>query len=288
MEAVEDLDRAEAFRKGVSILKGAGIANPALDTSVLLGHITGEAPGTVLLERNKVLTNDESARFAALIERRCNREVVSRLVGTKEFFSRAFRTSQNVLDPRPETEILVDEALDCVRRLPGHPKVLDVGTGSGVIAVTLSIEDPRVSVVATDICFNALKLALANARDHGVSDRICFIKADLAQCFAETACFDLLVSNPPYVSRGEYPALPTEVRIGDPVSALVAGPEGTEFFEPLVRWAGILLRPGGALLVEVGAGQSLFVEEIFRNGGFKEVATLPDLAGIGRVVKGKR
>lgn len=288
METMKDLDRAEAFRKGVLILKGAGIPNPALDVSVLLGHTTGDAPDRVLLERNRVLTIGESARFAALIERRCERETVSRLVGTKEFFSRAFRTSPDVLDPRPETEILVERALDSLGRMTGCPRVLDVGTGSGIIAVTLSLVDPRISAVATDISSVALKLAHANTRDHGVSNRVRFVRTDLAGCFSETVRFDLLVSNPPYIPRGEYPALPDEVRLGDPMSALVPGPEGTEFFEPLAMAAGKLLRPGGVLLVETGAGQGAFVEKTFRKSGLTDVTTFPDLAGIGRVVRGQK
>jgi release factor glutamine methyltransferase len=287
MEEMKTLDRAEAFRKGVSILKGAGIADPALDASVLLGYAIGVAPGAVLLERSAAMTADESDRFAALIDRRSNRETVSRLVGNREFFSMRFRTGTDVLDPRPETELLVERALESLKKVAGQPKVLDLGTGSGVIAVALSKTDPRVSVVATDISFQALKTASANARDHGVCGRVRFVQADLLRCFPDTPLFDLLVSNPPYVSCGEYPNLPAEVRFGDPVGALVAGPLGTEFFEPLMRSARTLLRPEGTLLVEVGAGQSSYVEELFRGGGFLDVATFTDLSGIGRVVKGE-
>jgi release factor glutamine methyltransferase len=285
---VKDLDRACAFRRGVFILKGAGITNPALDVSILLGHVTGEPPESVLLEREKPLSRDEAGRFATLIERRRGQETVSRLVGKREFFSRVFRTGPVVLDPRPETEILVERALDRLGRLAGRPRVLDVGTGSGIIAVTLCAENPRVSVVATDISLEALKLAAVNARAHGVPERVHFVRGDLANCFSEASGFDLLVSNPPYVTRDEYDSLPAEVRLGDPVNALVAGPEGTEFFTPLALSAGRLLRTGGAILVEVGAGQAPLVEDIFRRSGLNDVETFPDLAGIDRVVTGTR
>ncbi len=280
--------RVEAFRKGVSALRGAGINSAALDASILLGHVTGQSPGAAILTKDLALTAEELDRFENLIKRRCNRETVSRLVGTKEFFSLSFRTSPDVLDPRPETEVLVQGAKDFLRGLAGGPKILDVGTGSGVIAVTLALADPRVFVVATDICPKALKIAMANAGDHGVSGRTHFVRTDVVSGFSPAGQFDLLVSNPPYIAAEEFPFLPPEVRLGDPYRALVAGPEGTEFFKPLAEAAGSMLRPGGSIMVEVGAGQSPGVENLFRSCGIRKVSTLKDLAGIGRVVKGER
>jgi len=288
MQTERTRPRGEAFRKGVSALKGAGITSPALDASILLGYVTGQSPGAVLLERDRTLTAEEQDRFETLIKRRSNHETVSRLLGSREFFSLSFRTSPHVLDPRPETEHLVQGALMFVRRLAGRPKILDVGTGSGVLAVTLALLDPRVFVVATDICPKALEVARANACDHGVSERIRFVRTDVVSGFSPEARFDLLVSNPPYIAAGEFPFLPPEVRLGDPYPALVAGPEGTEFFGPLADAAASLLRPGGEILVEVGAGQSLTVEDLFRNRGIRGVTTLQDLAGIGRVVRGEK
>jgi len=281
-------DRARIFRKGVLALKEAGIPSPTLDASLLLGHITGEAPEKVLLERKKALTLKERERFVSLIERRCNRETVSRLVGVKEFFSLDFSAGPEVLDPRPETEFLVEEALEFLLRFSGNPRVLDVGTGSGVIAVALAVLDPRITVVATDICPKALALAGINARRQGVRERIRFVRADLLSAFSAAARFDLLVSNPPYISEREFPCLPPEVRLGDPRRALVAGPEGIEFYGPLARAAVEFLHPGGGILVEVGAGQHPLVEDIFTGCGIREVATIPDLSGTGRVVRGKR
>lgn len=288
MRTEEGNDRARIFRKGVLALREAGIPSPSLDASLLLGHVTGEAPEKVLLERKKALTVQEQEHFASLIERRCNRETVSRLVGVKEFFSLNFRTSPDVLDPRPETELLVAEALGFLRRKDGIPKVLDVGTGSGIIAVALAVLDPRITVVATDICPKALALAGTSAREHGVRERIRFVRADLLSAFSAAARFDLLVSNPPYIAEGEFPSLPPEVRLGDPRHALVGGPEGIEFFGPLARSAVEFLHPGGGILVEVGAGQHPFVEDIFFRCGIREVSTIPDLSGTGRVVRGKR
>jgi release factor glutamine methyltransferase len=286
MVAVSDINRGEAFRRGIMLLKRAGIPNPTVDASVLLGHITGENAATVLLERKTVLTSREAGLFKELIQRRCRHEVSSRLVGKKEFFSRMFRVTTDVLDPRPETEILVEKALDCLRDCPGQSRILDVGTGSGVIAVTLAAENPGVLVAATDISPAALKLALANAMDHRVSDRVRFIRTELALGVKDEKCFDLLISNPPYVSQAEYPSLPVEVIHGDPVEALVSGPEGTEFYPALVGIAVRILKPGGYLLLEVGAGHSPLVKELFLKAGFADVEVFQDLAGMPRVVKG--
>ncbi|MBN2720424.1 MAG: peptide chain release factor N(5)-glutamine methyltransferase [Proteobacteria bacterium] len=288
MRTDEGNDRARIFREGVRALKEAGIPSPALDASLLLGHITGEAPGGVLLERDKSLTLKERECFVSLIERRCNRETVSRLVGEKEFFSLSFATGPDVLDPRPETELLVEEALGFLRRLSGNPRVLDLGTGSGVIAVALAVLDPRITVVATDICPKALAFAGTNALRHGVRERVRFVRADLLSAFSARARFDLLVSNPPYVTEREFPSLPPEVRLGDPRRALVAGPEGIEFYGPLARAAVEFLNPGGEILVEVGAGQHPLVQDIFSGCGIREIAAIPDLSGIKRVVRGKR
>ena len=286
MEAESGLDRGEAFRRGITILKRAGILNPAMDASILLGHITGETSATVLMDRKMALTVRQTALFQNLIKRRCRHETLSRLIGKKEFYSRPFRTTSDVLDPRPETEILVDKAIEILNNLSGQPRILDVGTGSGVIAVTLAAENPGIHVTATDISAAALKLALKNAQDYSVSGRINFIKTDLAACFNDKKCFDLIFSNPPYISHEEYPNLPEEVIKGDPVASLVAGPEGTEFYPALAELARRLLKPGGHIIVEVGAGQGSFVINLFLEKGLVDVEVFPDLAGIPRVVKG--
>ena len=182
----------------------------------------------------------------------------------------------------------MEKALEFLRRADGRPRVLEVGTGSGAIAVTLALHDPRVLVVATDICPKALEVARTNARGHGVDGRIRFVRTDIAAGLLPLARFDLLVSNPPYIAAGDFDALPPEVRLGDPYPALVAGREGTEFFGPLADAAARLLRAGGGVMVEVGAGQGPLVESLFRERGIRDVSTLPDLSGTGRVVRGTR
>jgi release factor glutamine methyltransferase len=288
MVCAEGAERGEAFRRGVSLLGKAGIANPALDASVLLAYVTGEDAATALIERSKALTVGEASLYEALIERRCRRETISRLTGQKEFYSRNFHTNADVLDPRPETEILVEKALHYLEDLSRSPRVLDIGTGSGAIAVTLASENRCAIITATDISTPALRTASANSARHGVSDRIQFVQMDLAAGLADAECFDLVVSNPPYVSQAEYLTLEPEVLKCDPAIALVGGPEGTEFYPALAEAAKRLLKPGGHLLVEVGLGQGARVENFFRVSGFGKVRMYKDLAGIPRVVEGTK
>lgn len=288
MESVKGAERGKAFRMGVSLLAEAGIDNPALEASVLLGYVTGEEAATVLMGRRQTLNGSEKALYETLIERRCRHETLSRLTGRKEFYSRDYHVNKDVLDPRPETEILVEEALHCLKSFPGRRNILDVGTGSGVIAVTLAAEHRDAVVTATDISTEALKTAVCNAAMHGVSDRVRFIRADLAECFADTSLFDLVVSNPPYVSMADYRTLPPEVRSQDPAVALLGGPDGTRFYPALAEIASRLLNPRGHLLVEVGAGQDRLVKHLFQDAGLVDLEVFQDLSGISRVIKGTR
>lgn len=280
------LQRLRLFRDAIETLRDSGIENPALDAAVLLGHVTGETSAEVLLKPGSEVGPEQAARFRRLISGRCRRVAVSRLVGRREFYSRSFRISRHVLDPRPETEVLVDEALEVLKGAGKDPKVLDVGTGSGAIAVTIAAERPAVSVTATDISMEALVLARTNAAEHGVGERVRFVRTDLAAGIGGREGYHLIVSNPPYVPRAQIETLPAEVREGDPRVALEAGPEGTEFYPELARLALRLLKPGGTLMVEVGEGQDSTVSELFGRTGLVDTRTVRDLSGTGRVVAG--
>ena len=172
--------------------------------------------------------------------------------------------------------------------MKGDIAVLDVGTGSGAIAVTVAAQIPRTRVAATDISMAALAVARRNAVRHGVQKQINFIQADLLNGIRGGGSFQLILSNPPYISHAQFEDLQDEVRNGDPKVALVPGPDGTECYPPLVEGAMGLLGRNGSLMVEVGAGQGSFVAGIFDRAGFADVAIVDDLAGTGRVVKGKR
>ena len=288
MEASSGSRKGSIFRKGVAALKEAGIDNPALDASILLGFVTNEPSYANLLDPGARLTPLQAERYITLIRKRSNRIPVSRIMGRREFFSRDFEINDEVLDPRPETETLIEEALRFLDSLDGKPEILDVGTGSGAIAVTLACEDPRVHVTATDISLSALDVARRNSQRHTVRGRLSFMQADLLQCLRPEERFHLILSNPPYIPRGEYGYLPEEVRNNDPELALLAGPEGTEFYQPLAVGSMGLLSTGGTLMLEVGAGQSQAVAGILESTGFVEVRVVNDLAGIERVVRGRK
>ncbi|MDT8395132.1 MAG: peptide chain release factor N(5)-glutamine methyltransferase [bacterium] len=286
MELSPDKNREHVLREAVAALRKAGVKSPVLDAAVLLGHATGESGPDALLRRSTSLSTDQASSYQSFIERRCRRETVSRIIGSREFYSRPFTVTDQVLDPRPDTELLVEEAIAWLTGAAGPVRVIDIGTGSGAIAVTVAAEVPATRVVATDISRGALRVAAANAAAHGVGDRVQFVLADLGDGLASGPVFDLLLSNPPYIAESELGELAEEVCEGDPFEALVAGPEGTEFYPPLAALATKLLRPGGRIMVEVGAGQAAEVSAAFRKAGLVQVRTVRDLGGIERVVAG--
>jgi len=288
METSSDNRKREAFKRGVASLKEAGIENPALDAAVLLGYVTGEPTDTVLMERDATLEPPEVLLYSSLVQKRCGRVAVSRLVGGREFYSRIFHITDDVLDPRPETEILVDQALRYLEVLEENPVVLDIGTGSGAIAVTVAAQIPLARVTATDISMSALAVARRNAEVHLVRERMNFVQADLLNGIRGEDKFHVILSNPPYISCAQFEDLQDEVREGDPTLSLISGPEGTECYPPLVEGSMNLLCAGGSLMVEVGAGQANFVTGIFDQAGFTDIRIVNDLAGTGRVVKGKK
>jgi len=277
-----------AFKRGVAALREAGIENPALDAAVLLGYVTGESAVTVLLDRGSTLVPSQTARYSTLVRKRCGRIAVSRLIGAREFYSRKFHITDDVLDPRPETEILVEQAIRCLENTEGSPAVLDIGTGSGAIGVTVAAEIPLARVTATDISMAALAVGRRNAAYHSVLERMNFIQTDLLDGIRKEESFQVILSNPPYISLAQFDSLQKEVREGDPMVSLVSGPDGTECYPPLAERSLELLCTGGSLMVEVGAGQATIVAGLFEQAGFMDVQIVRDLAGTGRVVKGKK
>lgn len=261
---------------------------PEMDAAVLMGHVTGEDAGRTLLADDCALAAEQESRYRDLIAQRCLRMPVSQLTGSREFYSLDFEIVPGVLTPRPETETLVEEAVRFMVRIDGPPRVLDIGTGSGAIAVTLAVTVPRCEVVAVDISPTAVRAADRNARRHGVRHRVAILRGDLAEGLAEGERFDLIVSNPPYIRDDDFEGLPPEVRNGDPRMGLLAGPEGLEFYRPIARQGQRLLKPDGSLMVEVGAGQARRVEGIMAREGYGSLRIIKDLAGRGRVVVGRK
>jgi release factor glutamine methyltransferase len=254
------------------------------DANLLARHVLGWDRATVMTRELEAATAAFVERLDPLIERRARREPVAYLRGVQEFWSRDFAVNRSVLIPRPETELIVEELLDFLPHdLPSRPgRIADIGTGSGCIAVTAALELPEMTLVATDISRPALEVARANAARHGVADRITFIEA--AYLGGSPGPFDFILSNPPYVTDGEYENLAPEVREYEPPQALKAGDDGLRDIRQIVDIAATHLAPGGTALIEIGHQHGDPVAELvagFRSLELKRIAN--DLQCIPRV-----
>jgi release factor glutamine methyltransferase len=271
---------AEARRRLAATAFGA----PPREAGLLLGHVLGLSEAQVLARGGEPVAAEAAARFEDLLARRLAGEPVAYLTGEKEFWGRSFLVDRRVLVPRPETEHLVEAAL--AEPLPPAPRVLDVATGSGCIAVTLAAERPAARLVATDLSAGALAVAAGNARRHGVGQRVALVALDLLDGL-DLAAFDLVVSNPPYVDPSEAPALSPEVCNFEPPLALFPPGAGDLLLARLLR-QGVRLRRGVRLIVEIGAGQR---DAVVRHGaaaGLALAAERADYAGIPRVLTFER
>jgi len=270
-------------------LASRGSESPRLDAEVLLAFVRGCQRIALYTAFDVPVNDDERARFRGLVKRRGEGEPVAYLVGSKEFFSLPFGVSPAVLIPRPETEGLVIRVIDICQSAGEQARIVDVGTGSGAIAVTLAKRMPRATFVATDISPAALAVARDNATRHGVADRIEFVECDLLDTPAAVGPWDVIVSNPPYVREDEFDALPRDVRLHEPRTALVSGPTGVEVIGRLAAAAAKTLAPGGWLLVEVGPSTATAAEQVIAaHAELVPEPTLKDLAGLPRIVQARR
>lgn len=272
--------------------KKEGLAAARLDAEVLLAQTLGLDRVGLYTRFDQPLRPGELAGFKKLIQRRLRREPVAYILGEREFWSLKFKVTPDVLIPRPETEILVAEAL---KVLSGPAKtekslqILEIGTGSGVISVALAKELPLAAVLATDIADKALSVAEENARRNGVGERIRFLQGDLFAPLEKESRFELIITNPPYIAQGDFPSLPPEVRDYEPRVALNGGKDGLDFFRRVLPMVGELLCPGGWFLAEIGAGQEPKVRQIAEaNPVLAGLDFVPDLAGIKRVFKARK
>jgi release factor glutamine methyltransferase len=229
---------------------------------------------------------DYGTEFRALIERRRAGEPIQYITGEQEFYGLPFRVTPDVLIPRPETEHLVEKALALAAAFM-HPRIVDVGTGSGSIAVALAHELPDAQITAADISAAALEIARGNAERNGVAGRIEFFESDLLAAIAGER-FEMVVSNPPYVPAADRDSLSIEVREHEPALALFAGEDGLAIYRRLIPDAFAVLASGGFLLMEIGYGQSQAVAALLTAAGFEQIEFVPDLQGIPRVACGRR
>lgn len=268
--------------------KTKSIETARLDAEVLLAHSLGVDRLHLYLNLDRPLVPSERARYRELIQRRARREPVARIVGTKEFWSIQFRTVPGVLIPRPDTETLVEVIL---REIKGkcEPRLLEIGTGSGAVAIAVLKESPGARMVATDINTRALQVSRLNAGDAGVLGSLDLVAMDLFEAMAHGIEFDVIFSNPPYIPTGEIPGLDPEVRDFEPLIALDGGPNGLDVIRRLVLGSKRHLAKGGALILEIGEGQADAVGEILGHmAGLTRLETFRDLAGRTRVIKGSR
>ena len=274
---------ADLFRSGIALLQDRPQA--ILEAKVLLLRAAALTEERYLAAPNDPCSPKAEAYFRRLVDKRLGGVPLSYLIGVKEFWSIPFAVTPSVLVPRPETEVLVEKVLELSTR--ESEAILDVGTGSGCIAVALAKELPRAHIQAVDISERALRVARRNAALHKTR-HVQFHKSNLFSAFRGTGMrFDFIVSNPPYISRDEWDGLPPEVRDFEPRRALLSGESGLELIERLVRRAGTYLRPGGYLIFEIGDGQRDRVLALFGKR-WTEIETAWDMSGKPRVITARR
>jgi release factor glutamine methyltransferase len=281
----------EAVRRAVTArFKSSGIDSAELDARILLGAVLGLDLTGMITAASRLLTSDESIRLEDFIRRRLAGEPVARILGRKEFWGLPLQLSAATLVPRPDTETVVELALEMLRAVSpsGRPlRIADLGTGSGAILLALLSELADAFGYGTDINVDALRTARGNAVHLGLASRAEFLACDYAA--ALTGPFDLIVSNPPYIRSADIPRLATAVRDHDPLRALDGGTDGLDAYRALVPQAARLLALGGVLAVEVGEGQSADVERLMTSAGLTlEGPPKADLAGIRRAVAGRK
>jgi len=270
--------------------KKEGLATPRLDAELLLAEALATDRVALYTHFDQPLQPDELARFRELIRRRLRREPVAYILGKREFWSLPLRVTPDVLIPRPETETLVAEALKILTPAEGKDfHILEIGTGSGAISIALARELPAAKVVATDLSPKALAIAEENALRSGVRERIQFLPGNLFDPVEKGDAFDLIVTNPPYIPRGQFASLMPEVRDYEPKLALDGGKDGLDFFRRVLPLVDKYLRPGGWFLAELGAGQHPQILKIGeKNPDLDSFAFAKDLGGINRVFKARR
>jgi len=282
---VGDARRALAAR-----FKTAGIDNPDLDARLLVSAASGLDLTRLIVETERQLTADEANALEAFAARRIAGEPIARILGEQEFWGLGLALAPATLIPRPDTETVVEAALDCARAMrvdDGRYRIADLGTGSGAILLALLTELPDATGIGTDLVEETLAIARTNAERHGLANRASFVASDFAA--ALEGPFDLVVSNPPYIRSADIAALAIEVRDHDPHLALDGGTDGLDAYRVITRQASALLKPGGALVVEIGVGQEADVMQLMGAAGLlRATGARADLAGIPRALTGRK
>jgi release factor glutamine methyltransferase len=273
-----------ASRAAIRLSSGPHPDRARPDAETLLLRVLGKSRSWLLAHSEEQLPNAEASRYDELLERRYRGEPIQYITGEAEFYGLPFHVTPDVLIPRPETEHLVEKAIELAARLPA-PRIVDVGTGSGCVAVALAHRLPQAQITAIDLSAPALAIARQNAERNGVAIR--FLHGDLLAPVAGQQ-FEIVVSNPPYVPLADRATLAVEVRDHEPALALFAGPDGLDVCRRLIPAAFAALIPGGFLLLEIGHGQSEAIAALLAASGFHRIEFLPDLQSIPRIACAQR
>jgi release factor glutamine methyltransferase len=270
---------ARLLAEAAARLKAAGCETPVLDARLLLQAAAGISREELILGPDRLLDPRQLASYDSFIARRETHEPVSRILGEREFYGRVFKVTPDTLDPRPDTETIIAAALGV---MPSGARLLDLGTGTGAIALTLMAERPNATGVATDLSSAALAVARENAGRLGVADRVTLLQGSWFD--PVTGLFDIILSNPPYIPAGDIEGLSPDVRNFDPGLALLGGIDGLDPYRIIASRAAPHLAAGGHVLVEIGAGQAEDVSAIFAGHGFQPAGRHRDLGGHERAL----
>lgn len=274
---------AETLNIATKILHESGIEQPRRESNSLLAFALQKDRNFLIAHSEYELSSEENERFQSFLKRRAKREPFQYIVGKQEFYGLDFVVSPAVLIPRAETELIVENALEILREIR-NPRFCEIGVGSGCISVSILHEMENASAIGLDVSEEALKIARKNAETHRVSDRLLLKNSDVFNVLTNEN-FDLIVSNPPYISSAEMTNLQREVRVFEPHTALTDGRDGFSIIEKIIVNAPRFLKPEGFLLLEIGFGQSAKVSEMFDFEIWRTSEILPDLQGIARTVR---
>ncbi len=272
---------ADTLKQASQQLRCAAVPNDLLDAQTLLAHTLSQDRTYLIIHFNEALTDELRSTYQSFIDRRVGGEPLQYIVGHQEFYGLEFEVTPAVLIPRPETELIIEETIRLAASI-AEPVILDIGTGSGCIAVALARELETARVIATDISAAALQVARRNAQQHGLSERVQFLETDLLNGVAVKA--DFIVSNPPYIAPHEIPALQREVRDWEPHTALTDFADGLQFYRRLFAEAPAYLKPNGRLLFEMGHQQAETIKAFVDRAVWSEPKALQDLQGIERTL----
>lgn len=269
------------WRHWRDVLGAQGFENPVLDAKLLCGHALGLSTLDMAVRENDPVSLDALARVDVLMQRRLGGESVARIIGAREFYGLSFALGRATLEPRPETEMLVDRL---IAQLPRGGRLLDLGTGTGCIPIAVLVNRGDAHGVAVDLSAEALQVAGHNARAHGVGERLDLVEGSWFAPLTPTQKFDLIVSNPPYIVSAVVDTLAVEVRDFDPRLALDGGPDGLAPYRVIAAEAGEWLKPGGMVVLEIGYDQGSAVRRLMEEAGFADVEVEQDLNGLDRMI----